>query len=110
MRKVAAHRLILSATESVSGPLVVRLADDGMVVDYERLQGEQPGVEWLGGIFLLLPAALTPGPDLPDFVSWYEAVNPVYSPDTESYALWHVGDVPVTAALSELSRTSLFRL
>lgn len=110
MRKVAAHRLILSATETVSGPLVVRLADNGMVVDYEMLQREQPGVEWLGGIFLLLPVILMPEPNSSDFVSWYQAVNPVYSPEAESYALWHVSGVPVTIALSELSKINLIRL
>ncbi len=110
MRKFAAHRLYLSATEVVAGPVVVRLTSEGFVAGYEKLTAEQPGVEWLGGIFLLLPVSETPKQDAGNFGVWYAAVCPAYHPECGSYVLWHVNSIPVDAGLSAIPFTAPHRL
>lgn len=109
MRKFAAHRLYLSATEVVAGPVMVQLKDDGVVDSYERLTAEQPAVEWLGGIFLLLPVSDFPRQTEGSFSDWYKTVCPVYRPEC-SYALWHVSGIPVDAGLTAISLTAPQRL
>lgn len=110
MRKFAAHRLYLSATEMVPGPVVVQLTSEGLVAGYEILSAEQPAVEWLGGVFLLLPVSETPASGAENFKSWYGSVCPAYHPECGSYALWHVSGIPVDAGLAAIPSTAPHRL
>lgn len=110
MRKYAAHRLYLSATEVVTGPVVVQLSAEGFVTGYEKLTAEQPGVEWLGGFFLLLPVSEIPKQCTDRFGVWYAAECPAYHPECGSYVLWHVNDIPVDTDLSAILITAPHRL
>lgn len=109
MRKFAAHRLYLSAREMVAGPVVVQLTDDGLVASYEVFTAEQPAVEWLGGIFLLLPASESPKQTEGSFGDWYATECPVYRPEC-GYALWHVSGIPADSGLTDISLTAPRRL
>lgn len=109
MKKFGAHRLYLSAREAVQGPVVVQLDDEGLFVSYERLTAEQPAVEWLGGIFLLLPVSEHPDAGMSGFGEWYESVSPVYHFGCP-YALWHVSGLPADAPLQSIPNTAPHRL
>ena len=110
MRKFAAHLLYLSAVEKVLGPVIVLLDQEGLVESYEKFSVEQPGVEWLGGIFLLLPVLESPESVSCSFEDWYKKVSSVYQPNACSYALWHVNGIPVDADLSRISKESMSKL
>lgn len=110
MRKFAAHRLYLSATEMVAGPVAVQLADDGLVAFYEVLTAEQPAVEWLGGIFLLLPASDVPKQRADSFGAWYASLGPYGRSEHTAYALWHVSGIPADTDLMEIPVTAPRRL
>lgn len=110
MRKFAAHRLYLSATEMVAGPVVVQLADDGRVASFEVLTAEQPAVEWLGGIFLLLPASEVPKQLAGSFGTWYASLGSYDRSGNTFYNLWHVSGIPADTGLMEISVTAPRRL
>lgn len=110
MKKFAAHLLYLSAAETVVGPVVVQLTHEGVVTSFERISAELPGVEWLGGIFLLLPTSEFPTSGSGSLEAWYKKVSPVYQPEVHSYALWHVSGIPVDSGLEKISVTAPQRL
>lgn len=111
MRRFAAHRLYLSATEMVTGPVAVQLTKEGLVASYEVLAAEQPAVEWLGGIFLLLPVSAVPRQATAgSFGAWYASWCQKYRPDIESYTLWHVSGISADTALTAIPLTAPRRL
>ncbi len=51
MKKFGYHRLVLSSGELVCGPVVVTLDTQSHILEWHRLQAEEPMVEWVGGTF-----------------------------------------------------------
>ena len=58
MIKRGYHRLITAEGKVVEGPLVVELSEDGSLLSYHPLRGEEAYTEWVGGEF----NSLTPNP------------------------------------------------
>ncbi len=52
MKKYGYHRLVLSSGEIISGPVVITLDARSNVMEWHLLQGEEPMVEWVGGVFI----------------------------------------------------------
>ncbi len=51
MKKYGYHRLVLSSGELIQGPVVVTLDAQSRMVEWHLLTGEEPMVEWVGGVF-----------------------------------------------------------
>lgn len=51
MRRDGFHRLVLGDGRIVEGPVVVVRDNDGRMVSWHLLHGEEPSTAWLGGDF-----------------------------------------------------------
>lgn len=94
MKKFAAHRLWLSASEQVQGPVVVILSDEGTFSSFFLLGDEMPATEWLGGTFLLLPEDVDTKDMTEPFCAWFQRKNPAFNSEKQDYRLWHAEGVP----------------
>ncbi len=46
------HRLVLSTDEIIQGPLVATFDEQGQLLEWHPLQGEEAMVEWVGGEYV----------------------------------------------------------
>lgn len=86
-KQYACNRFYLSADDEIKQNTVVVLDQDGFYQEHAPLLGERPFVEWLGGIFFLLPQTLSPFGHEEDFLKWYHTVFPTWVKDIK-YRLW----------------------
>ena len=49
MRKLGFHRLLLADGTLVNGPLVVQVDDEGSILSWHPMHGEEESTEWVGG-------------------------------------------------------------
>lgn len=90
MPAYACHLLLLPSGERM-GPAVVRTDADGWVRDCRTFRDEEPCTEWWGGVFVVLPADVSPQEHLHDMCTFLHASAP-WSPASDC-RLWQVGNV-----------------
>lgn len=89
-KQYACNRFYLSANDVINQNTVVILNQEGFYLEHSPLSGERPYVEWLGGIFFLLPQQiLTPCGHEEDFFQWYLTVCPAWVKGIK-YRLWSI--------------------
>lgn len=55
MKRLAYHKLELPDGRLIEGPVVVETDEEGHILSWHLLKGEEPFTEWVGGVKKSLP-------------------------------------------------------